>query len=356
MSDAAAPDQEPHTAHPRDAFEYVGHDEAESALAEGLAGSRLHHAWLITGPKGIGKATLAYRAARRALGAKIAGPRPLAVAPDDPVARRIAQRAHPDLFVLARGVNDRGKPKRDITADDARALSGFFALQPAEGGMRVAIVDAVDDLNRHAANAILKTLEEPPANTVLFLVCHAPGAALATIRSRCRQLKLRPLDDDTVREAVRRVCGAEPEPTVLRLAAGRPGRAIALVAQDSAGLAARVLEALSALEKNGARAFLPIVFAGGADKAERLTLALDVAGDWIRQAVAASQGVPVAPLYAGELPAMQRLVTPDNAARWAQAWSDLEQLRAEADSLDLDPGHALARAAAILDRAAAARA
>ncbi len=96
--------------------------------------------------------------------------------------------------MLRRGFNDRGKPRREIAVDDARELGAFFSLAPSEGGMRVAIIDAVDDLNRNAANAILKTLEEPPARSVLLLVCHAPGAALATIRSRCRRLALRPLE------------------------------------------------------------------------------------------------------------------------------------------------------------------
>src|SRR5262249_37234828 len=131
-------DREAGAPHPRETFCFVGHDDAENALADGLKSERMHHAWLLAGPKGVGKASLAYRFARVALGAKAKGPRPLDVDPEDPIARRIAAMAHPDLFILRRGLNDRGKPRREIAVDEARGLGGFFALAPAEGGMRVA--------------------------------------------------------------------------------------------------------------------------------------------------------------------------------------------------------------------------
>src|SRR5262245_23152206 len=144
----AEPDQAPDTTHPRLNHAFFGHEDAEAMLAEALGGSRMHHAWLVTGPRRLGKATLAYRFARRALGARQGGQRPLDTSEDDPVVRRIAGLAHPDLFILRRGINERtGKPKRDISVEDARALGQFFSMAPAEGGMRVAIVDAVDDLN-----------------------------------------------------------------------------------------------------------------------------------------------------------------------------------------------------------------
>ena len=203
MSDEA--DQETGALHPRENLAFVGHEAAEAELAEALTGARLHHAWLITGPKGIGKATLAYRFARRLLGAGHSGPRPFDVEPNDPIVRKIAAKSHPDLRVLRRALNERGdRYKRDISADDARAIGAFFSMKSASGGWRVAIVDAVDDLNRHAANALLKTLEEPPARAMLLLVCHSPGAALATIRSRCRRLALRPLSDEQVASRSRR--------------------------------------------------------------------------------------------------------------------------------------------------------
>ena len=321
-------DKEPNAPHPRETFSYVGHDDEERALAEALRGARMHHAWMLTGAKGLGKATLAYRFARIALGARSTGPRPLDVDAQDQIARRVSALAHPDMFVLRRGLNDRGKPRREITVDDARDLGAFFSLAPSEGGMRVAIIDAVDDLNRNAANAILKTLEEPPARSVLLLVCHAPGAVLPTIRSRCRRLALRPLSDAQVREAL----GGAQDDDIVSLAKGRPGRAIALKAQGlDAGL--RLDRAQAQVSHGEAGPLLTMLYEKlSGEPFERLAAVLELAGEWARAA-----GVE----QAGE--------------QWAEAWSQLETLRTEAEALDMDPRHALARAVAVLDRAAAQR-
>ena len=321
-------DKEPQAPHPRETFSYVGHDEQEQALAEGLASGRMHHAWLITGAKGLGKATLAYRFARAALGAKRIGPRPLDVDAEDVVARRVAALSHPDLFVLRRGLNDRGRPRREIAVDDARELSRFFSLAPSEGGMRVAVIDAVDDLNTNSANAILKTLEEPPARSVLLLVCHAPGAILPTIRSRCRRLALRPLSDAQVAQAL-----GEKDDALIALAKGRPGRAIALKAQGLDAGAARLDRAQSAITRGDAGPVLNALYDQlSGEPFERLAGVLELAEEWTR-AAGVEQG--------GE--------------QWAEAWSALETLRGEAEGLDMDARHALARAVGILDRAAATR-
>lgn len=322
-------DKEPATPNPRETYSFVGHDAEEAALASALQSGRMHHAWLLAGPKGLGKATLAYRFARAALGARRIGSRPLDVDADDVVARRIAALSHPDLFVLRRGLNERGKPRREITVDDARELGHFFSLAPSEGGMRVAIIDAVDDLNRNAANAILKTLEEPPAHSVLLLICHAPGAALATIRSRCRRLALRPLSDDLVRTAL----DAEPDEGLVGLAKGRPGRAIALKAQGLDAAAIKLDRAQNAVARGEAAPVLIAIYDKMAGEPfERLAAVLELAAEWTRAAGAGEGGEP-----------------------WADAWSALETLRQEAEGLDMDPRHALARAAGILDRAAGAR-
>jgi DNA polymerase-3 subunit delta' len=320
-------DKEPETAHPRDTFSFVGHEAEEQALADALGGARMHHAWMLTGAKGLGKATLAYRFARAALGARRVGKRPLDVDREDVVARRVSAQSHPDLFVLRRGLNERGKPRREIAVDDARELGHFFSLAPSEGGMRVAIIDAVDDLNTNSANAILKTLEEPPARSVLLLVCHAPGAVLPTIRSRCRRLGLRPLSDAQVREA----SGADD--AIVALAKGRPGRAIALKAQGLDAGAARLDRAQAAIAKGEAGPVLNALYEQlSGEPFERLAGVLELAGEWTR-AAGVEQG--------GE--------------HWAEAWSALETLRSEAEGLDMDPRHALARAVGVLDRAAAAR-
>lgn len=319
-------DKEPGAPHPRETYAFTGHDEQEQALADALGGARMHHAWLIAGAKGLGKATLAYRFARAALGARPIGARPLDVDPEDSVSRKVAALSHPDLFVLRRGVNDRGKARREIAVDDARELGGFFALAPSMGGMRVAIIDAVDDLNSNSANAILKTLEEPPPRSVLLLICHAPGAALATIRSRCRRLALRPLGDADVRAAL-----GDGDDALVRLAKGRPGRAIALKAQGVDG--GKLEAALNAFQRGDSRTALTVLYDQmNGEPFEKLAGVLELAGEWTRAA-----GVESA------------------SESWADAWSALETLRTEAEGLDMDPRHALARAVGVLDRAAGAR-
>jgi DNA polymerase-3 subunit delta' len=325
-AEKAAPetDKETNAPHPRETFFYVGHNTEEQALAEALRGGRMHHAWLLTGAKGMGKATLAYRFARAALGAKTGGARPFDTHPEDPIARRVIAQSHPDLFVLRRGLNDRGKPRREITVDEARELGQFFSLAPSEGGMRVAIIDAVDDLNRNAANAILKTLEEPPARSVLLLVCHAPGAILPTIRSRCRRLTLRTLTEPQMKQAA----GKDTDGVIFQLAKGRPGRAIALKAQGG-----REIAALLATSRGGIGGSIPELYEKlGGEPFERLASVIEIAEDWVH-----GKGVE------------------EGGEHWAEAWSQLETLRSEAEGLDMDPRHALARAVGILDRAAGVR-
>ncbi|QGZ95132.1 DNA polymerase III subunit delta' [Terricaulis silvestris] len=331
-AEKAAPetDKEPEAPHPRETFSFVGHDAEEQALRDALHGARMHHAWLLAGAKGLGKATLAYRFARIALGAKQIGARPLDVDPEDQVARRIAAQSHPDLFILRRGLNDRGKPRREIAVDDARELGQFFSLAPSEGGMRIAIIDAADDLNNNSANAILKTLEEPPARSVLLLVCHAPGAILPTIRSRCRRLALRPVSDDLVRQALG---GAKGDDALIDLAKGRPGRAIALKAQGLDAGSADLRRAPASIARGEAASVLnPLYDQMSGEPFERLAAVLELAEEWTRAQGAGEGGEP-----------------------WAEAWSQLETLRTEAEGLDMDPRHALARAVGVLDRAAAAR-
>jgi DNA polymerase-3 subunit delta' len=343
-------DQEPGALHPRLRLDLFGHEDAEAELAAALKGSRLHHAWLLSGPKGLGKATLAYRFARAALGAALIGPRPLDADPEDAAVRQIAALSHPDLFILRRGVNDKGKARREITAEEARALPGFFALAPSFGGRRVAIVDCVDDLNRHAANALLKALEEPPGHTLLILIAHAPGGALATIRSRCRRLRLSPLDPEAMTAAVGRLSEELVDAGVMDLAAGRPGRALALQAAKAGPLRSQLRAALAALPRDKGKALSAALIEKGGGGG-RFELMIDIIQDWIAQAQRARHlGAP-----GGDQGLTAALASPPRAAAWARAWSDLEALRQEADALDMDPNHAAARIALVLDRARASR-
>ena len=183
----------------------LGHETAEKTMLAAHQSGRLHHAWLLAGPRGIGKATLAWRFARFLLsgqaGASLFGGEPdsLDVPADAPGRSLVDARSHPDLFHLRRTLNpDTGRMRAEIAVDDVRELGAFMHMTPAMGKWRVAIVDAADEMNRNSANAVLKILEEPPPNAVLLMVAHAPGRLLPTIRSRCRRLALQPLAEDIV--------------------------------------------------------------------------------------------------------------------------------------------------------------
>ncbi|MGB9368216.1 MAG: DNA polymerase III subunit delta', partial [Xanthobacteraceae bacterium] len=188
--------------HPRQTLSLYGHFGAEQAFLESYRAGRVPHAWLIGGPRGIGKATLAYRMARFVF----AYPSPqtaqnaasLALPPDHPVVRRVAAQGHPDLLALERVADDKGKVPMFIPVDMVRRTIGFFGSTAGEGGWRVCIVDSADEMNAAGANALLKILEEPPSRCLLLVVSHAPGRLLPTIRSRCRHLALRALSAEDV--------------------------------------------------------------------------------------------------------------------------------------------------------------
>ena len=180
----------------------VGQDKAVEAFAAAWAARKLHHAWLLAGPRGVGKATFAHAAARRVL-ADAAGPPvgyPRLETPDDhPIVRLVEAGSHPDMRWLERLPREKGDGlARDITVRQIRQLGEFMGMTAALSPWRVAVIDSMDELNKEASNALLKMLEEPPPNTLFFLVSHAPGRLLPTIRSRCRRLTFDPLDDDAM--------------------------------------------------------------------------------------------------------------------------------------------------------------
>jgi DNA polymerase-3 subunit delta' len=228
MSPAEARDDD-EWPHPRDVHDLIGHAEAEQTMLDAYRAGRMPHAWLIGGPAGIGKATLAYRIARFALAnpnassPAVRSATSLAVAADHPVAQRIAAQAHPDLLVLERALNDKtGKLFTVIRVEDVRRTVGFFGSTAGEGGWRVCIVDTADELQYpQAANALLKALEEPPTNALLLLVSHAPARLLPTIRSRCRRVMLRPLSEGEVALGAARTLGRDAHDPDIREAAAR---------------------------------------------------------------------------------------------------------------------------------------
>jgi DNA polymerase-3 subunit delta' len=200
------PDQLEGVLHPREQFSFFGHREGEGAFLEGLISGRLHHAWLIGGPQGIGKATLAYRVARTVLDPRRSRDlevRNLDASPDSAVARQVAAMSHPNLAILRRApATDKKAASTTIPVDAVRKALNMFGSTAADGGYRVCIVDSAEDLTISSANALLKVIEEPPPRSLFLIVSHAPQRVLPTIRSRCRRLLLRPLEDEDIRAAI----------------------------------------------------------------------------------------------------------------------------------------------------------
>ncbi|WP_099867767.1 DNA polymerase III subunit delta' [Pararhizobium haloflavum] len=184
----------------------VGHEAAQSFLAQAYRSGRIHHAVLIEGARGIGKATLAFRFANHVLRYPEPHDAPAELAeahPESTVFRHIASGASPDLLHLERPTDEKtGRVKSAITVDEVRRAGRFFGQTSGTGAWRIVIVDPADDLNRSAANAILKMLEEPPRRSLFLVLSHAPGRLLPTIRSRCLSLRLSPLTTDEVDQAL----------------------------------------------------------------------------------------------------------------------------------------------------------
>jgi DNA polymerase III subunit delta' len=225
----------------------VGHEEQINDFATAMHGDRLHHAWLLTGPKGVGKASFAMLAARRLL-AEAAGPPVdlpgLEIPGTHPIAALVEAGSHPDLMVLERKVDEKsGASARSITIDQVRGLQRLFATTGSYSNRRVVIIDAVDDLERGGANALLKNLEEPPEGSLFLLISHAPGRLLPTIRSRCRTLRFQSLGSDVMTSILQRSLPAASDSEIaalVRVGEGAPGRALAFAGLDIAALDASI--------------------------------------------------------------------------------------------------------------------
>jgi DNA polymerase-3 subunit delta' len=250
-------DEEAAAPHPRETSSFFGHHEAEQALLAAYRGGRIPHAVLIGGPQGIGKATLAYRMAKFVLAhpdpasAAVAAAQDLSVDAGNPAARRVAMQSHPDLLTIERTLNDKGRLRQQIAIEDVRRSIAFFGSTAGEGGWRIGIVDALDEMNTAGENALLKILEEPPPRSLLFLVSHSPGGVRATLRSRCRRLMLRPLEEDDVRRAVaaalNRDAADEEIRGAARLADGSVARALSLMDGEVLDLRDKVAALLAQL-------------------------------------------------------------------------------------------------------------
>ena len=329
MASETAPD------HPRHSFHLDRVEAPGRAFEEALTRGRLHHAWLLTGPQGIGKASFAYRAARHLLGA---GPAPeagsLGQTADDPVSRMVSAQSHPDLMVLERQVEG-GAARKSIPVDEARRLPEFFSKAPALSPYRVAIIDAADDLNVNAANAVLKTLEEPSGRGVLLLVSHAPGRLLTTIRSRCRRLAFAPWPEAALAAfAAERLQVDETDALRLaRMAQGAPGRMLSLHAAGALALDDAVAELLApggGPQRDADALRLADRFRGG-EGAQTFALLLERLGERLRLAALGAATAGGAEAWAGlwrrtaELPGRVEALNLDRADAF---WSLLAELRA----------------------------
>ena len=327
--------------HPRDTYGFEDGEAPEAAFADALARGRLHHAWLLTGPEGVGKATFAYRAARRLLGAAPAGDYGLlGASPDDPVSRQVAARSHPDLLVLQLDTED-GKTRRNIPVDEARLLPEFFSKAPASAPFRVAIIDSADDMNVNAANAVLKTLEEPPERGVLFLISSSPGRLLPTIRSRCRRLAFAPWSDERVAAFLqaRTATSMHDAERLAYLARGAPGKALILAAEGALDIDKVAHEILRVLPERDESVLLTLAegFRGG-EGARRFELLFERLADQVHDM--AHRGA-----MAGETAGLDR---------WAQVWEQLVRTPREAEGLNLDRADAFWTMMAQLTEAARA--
>lgn len=349
-----APDQIEGAPHPRETLQLFGQDAAQAAFLKAYASDRLHHAWLLTGPRGVGKATLAWTIARFLLatppveedGLFGAPPPPatLTVDPEHPVARRIAAGAEPGLKSITRSENEKTGRLRDvISVEDIRNLAGFFQLSAADGGRRVVIVDAADNMNVQAANALLKMLEEPPARATLLLVSHQPSALLPTIRSRCRVLRLGTLGPRDMARALEQAGtdGGDATAGLSELSGGSVGAAIRLSLLD--GLQTyhtllRLMDALPQFDRAGAVRLAEAAGARGAEaKRDLLFELLDLLLARLAR-TGASGKPPDTEVVPGEAGILARLAPTPAAGRiWAEVSQETGARARHGLAVNLDP-------------------
>ncbi|HXG81733.1 MAG TPA: DNA polymerase III subunit delta' [Sphingomicrobium sp.] len=257
----------------------VGQDRAVDAFGAAWASRRLHHAWLLAGPKGVGKATFARAAARRVL-AEAAGPPVelpgLETPADHPTAKLLAAGSHPDFRLLERLERPTGGLARNISVDQVRSLGDLLSVTPSMSPWRAIVIDAADDLEASAANALLKMLEEPPPNTLFFLVSHAPGRLLPTIRSRCRRLDFGRLGGDAMTSLLSRYLPTENPERLIEFANGSIGRALAIAELDLAPLESEALAILRRGDPDNSRRSKLATALGAKAAAERYAAFLEL--------------------------------------------------------------------------------
>ena len=336
LADFPEPDRIDGAPHPRETLHLFGHAQAQTDFLDSYRSGRAHHAWLITGPQGIGKATLAWKIARFLLATSpddggMFAPQPpdtLDIPSDHPTARRLRALSEPGLYLLRRGLNDKETAvTQDILVKEVRLMTEYFHKSLGDGGRRVCIIDAADDLNPNAANALLKLLEEPPTGVTFLLLSHAPFRLLPTIRSRCRELRLTPLTPQDLSDALTAAGGTmAPEDRIplAELAGGSVGEAFRLTNTDGLPLYARLVATFATLPRlDRPRALARTEIGQGRANAPRFDLTLTLLDLFLaRLARAGTTGAPPPEAAPGEATLIRRLSPTPRAAR---AWADLAQ-------------------------------
>ncbi|MCX7566046.1 DNA polymerase III subunit delta' [Sulfitobacter sp. F26169L] len=338
--------------HPRDTLRLIGQEAAQTAFVDAFNTGRLHHAWMLTGPRGVGKATLAWQIARFLL----ATPEPddggmfatqpattLPIPLDHPIALRVASGGEGRIRNVTRTVNPTTKKLRqEIVADDIRALNGFFQMSAPDGGYRVVIIDDADQMNVTAANALLKMLEEPPARALLILISHQPSGLLPTIRSRCRTLPLRTLDAAEVAEAMAQAdVQAANTDALAALSGGSVGGAMRLSLLGGAALYADLVALMGSLPRIDRAAALKLAemaaARGGEAKRDLMFTLIDLL--FSRLARTGVTGTPPQPQAApNEAEILQRLSpNPHQARIWADLAGEIGARARHGIAVNLDP-------------------
>lgn len=349
--------------HPREQADLVGHAAAEGRLLQAYLGGKFHHAWIFGGPKGIGKATLAYRLARFVLRhgdpnrENLTGTDSLHVSVEDPVFKRVASRGHADVFVANRIYDQKSKRLRaEISAETVRKTTRFYTRTAGEGGWRICIVDAADDMNNTAANALLKILEEPPERALFILIAHAPKRLLPTIRSRCIGLSLntlaRPDAMKVIENQLQRVNVPLPDDIddLVALSGGSPGRALSLLhgkGWKNFTDFKNLMAGMPKLDQQSCVAFAERISArGGEDEYAQF---LELLTDWLAAGIRRSATGQTA--GADEKGLMRR----DRLGAWSKAWEEITHSIGRANALNLDRKQTVLQTLYTLEEAAAGR-
>ncbi len=337
---------------PRANADLRGHETAEKLLLDAWVSGRLPHAWLITGLRGIGKATLAFRFARFVLAHELPGtaglfaavppPRSLALDAANPVFRRVASGGHADLMVLEPGMlhPETNKETREIVVGHVRRAIDFLSMTPAEGGWRVVIVDQAEMMNANAANALLKILEEPHARSLLILVTPAAGRLLPTLRSRCRRLDVPPLPPSLVAELLAQHApelDADARTAIAALAEGSIGQALDLAAADGLDLYKNLLDLVDAREARGeaTHALADRIGGNAATAPAEFRLFLDLTQRLASECARRGAGTAGRSGFPQEENVIERLAArgPDV---WIAAWDRIRRLSSASEGLNLD--------------------